>query len=252
MKTGILLSARLGSSRLAKKHLLDVNGRPMLHYLLERINREFKEEIAKGEVEVVICSSNEPMNEELRQFKNAGLFLGDVHNIPKRQVQAAAAHKLDQVINVDGDDILCSREAMREAYKALSGGANYIYTKNLPIGMNVLGYKTAFLNRCMEPYMDTEVLETGWGRVFDKAELVEINFPAEADYEILRFTLDYPEDREFFTKVITTLGSKVFDAADAEIIATARKDDTYKINSILLEEYRQNFNRQVQKEGEQQ
>jgi spore coat polysaccharide biosynthesis protein SpsF len=251
MKTGILIAARLGSSRLPKKHLQHAGGRPIFYYLLERINREFKEEIAKGEVEVVICSSDEPMNEELRQFDNADLFLGDVHNIPKRQVQAAKAYKLDQIINVDGDDILCSRRAMRAAFETLSRGANYIYTKNLPIGMNVLGYKTGFLNRCMEKYMETEVLETGWGRVFDKSELKEIIFESEPDYDFLRFTLDYPEDYEFFSRVIEALGEHVWDATDGDIIDAARKNDLYKINSVLLEEYRENFNRQVAKEGEQ-
>ena len=250
MKTGVLVSARLGSTRLPQKHLLELDGRPIFYYLLERINTEFKAEIARGEVEVIICSSDEPMNEELRQFDHAKLFLGDIRNIPKRQVQAARAFSLDQIIAVDGDDILCSKAGMRSVYDALSNGANYVSTKNLPFGMNSMGYKAEFLNRCMADYMNMEVLETGWGRIFDAGQKKEIEFKQEMDYELLRFTLDYQADFDFFLKVITSLGDKVFEADDEEIFAAVRANRYYDINSYLLKEYWENFHKQVAKEGE--
>ncbi|MEI6101611.1 MAG: hypothetical protein WCP73_07210, partial [Eubacteriales bacterium] len=134
MKTGLLVCARMGSSRLPKKHLHEASGKPLMYYLLGRVNKEFEKEIANGEAEVIICSPNEPASEEFRQFNNAKLFLGDVRNIPKRHVEAAAAFGLDQIVNIDGDDILFSKRALRRIYQALMDGANYVYTKNMPTG----------------------------------------------------------------------------------------------------------------------
>ena len=68
MKTGILISARLGSTRLKRKHLLKVSDKPIFHYLLKRISMEFQEEINKKEVEVIIATSDEPENRIFKKF----------------------------------------------------------------------------------------------------------------------------------------------------------------------------------------
>ena len=104
MRTGVLITARLGSTRLKRKHLLEVSGRPIVSYLVERILREFKTEVAQGEVGVVITASDEPENRAFDGLGIAGLtvFYGSVHNIPLRHSQAVAALGFSRVIAVDG------------------------------------------------------------------------------------------------------------------------------------------------------
>ena len=100
MKTGILITARLGSTRLKQKHMLKVREKPIVYYLLERIRREFKEEITQKKTEVVIATSNEPDN---RAFEELGIedlkiFYGSVHNIPLRHLQTVESYDLSHII----------------------------------------------------------------------------------------------------------------------------------------------------------
>ena len=114
MKTGILITARLGSTRLKQKHMLKVREKPIVYYLIERIRREFKEEIAQNKIEVVIATSDEPDNRAFERLATANLkvFYGSIHNIPLRHFQAVESYGLSHVISVDGDDILCSVSGM--------------------------------------------------------------------------------------------------------------------------------------------
>ena len=168
MKTGIFITARLGSTRLEKKHLLTVNNHPILFFLIKRIKEEFREQLISGEIKIIIVTSDEPENREFENFQKDGatVFYGSINNIPLRHLQAATAHSLDSIISVDGDDILCSVKGMRTVYEALMQGAKYAKTSNFPFGMNSSGYSKDFLESSLNGHFG-DILETGWGRIFD-------------------------------------------------------------------------------------
>jgi spore coat polysaccharide biosynthesis protein SpsF len=248
VKTGILINARLGSTRLKRKHLIEVDGRPIFHYLVERIRRGFQEEILGGRVVVIVATSDEPENRALESFQTQGLsvFYGSIHNIPLRHLQAAEHHALDGIVSVDGDDILCSIEGMRAVRRALLAGTDYVKTSGPPFGMNVFGYSCAFLKSSIESVRD-ETLETGWGRIFDASRLRDIAMDL-AEQECLRFTLDYDEDFRFLDAVIRTLGESVYAASDREIINLVLDRQLFRINETVCKEYWLNFHRQKELE----
>lgn len=249
MKIGILITARLGSTRLPQKHLLPVKERPIITYLLDRIRRAFEIEMQSGQVELIIATSDEPLNREFEQRLDidAKVFFGSQNNIPLRHLQASDAHKLDAIIAVDGDDIFCSIQGMKEIYSRLFGGAQYVKTSDLPFGMNVFGYSKNFLSTCLEKHRDA-TLETGWGRIFDATALQEVTVSAEPVDDRLRFTLDYPEDYEFFKALICLLGDSVYSATGELIIETVRKHALYKMTEAISAQYWENFQNNVNNE----
>jgi spore coat polysaccharide biosynthesis protein SpsF len=168
MKAGILITARLGSTRLKRKHLLPVEGEPIISFLIRRIVAEFQEEISQGQAAVIIATTSEPENQEFERLagEKVAVFCGSKENIPLRHLQAADAHGLGVIVSVDGDDVLCSVQGMRRVYGALVGGAKYVRTANLPFGMNSFGYSRAFLAESLKDHQ-SDTLETGWGRIFD-------------------------------------------------------------------------------------
>jgi spore coat polysaccharide biosynthesis protein SpsF (cytidylyltransferase family) len=56
MKIGLLVTARMGSTRLHDKHLKPLLGRPALSYLLERIENTFKTPLLEGLAQVFIAT----------------------------------------------------------------------------------------------------------------------------------------------------------------------------------------------------
>jgi spore coat polysaccharide biosynthesis protein SpsF len=251
MKTGILITARLGSTRLGEKHLLPVNDQPLIHYLIERIRWEFGKEIKDNNVQIVIATSDEQENRKFAEFSNSGVavFYGSIKNIPLRHSQAAAAHKLDAIVSIDGDDILCSPKGMREVYRALNGDAKYIKTSNLPFGMNSSGYAAWFLAAAIKNHTN-DTLETGWGRIFDEKQIMDIIIPFPVQNDALRFTLDYEEDYQFFKALIEKFGERIIQMTDEEIVNIVLKEEFFRINEPISKQYWENFYRLQKQEME--
>ncbi len=236
----------MGSTRLPNKHLIDVGGRHILEYLIDRIKAEFKKEIDDGTVMVSIATGNKARNSGFeKEFGSVKVFYGDDENVPKRLLEAAEHFGTDNIVSVDGDDILCSVKAMRDIMNGLMSHT-LVKTDGLPLGMNAWGFSAKLLKDKLES-MDYGLLETGWGRLFSQGEYNIVQRRHRTSVE-LRFTLDYPEDLDFFSKVILHLGPKIVLASDDDIIEAAVSNNYYLVNSKMSEEYWANFRSNMNKE----
>ena len=249
---GISIIARLESSRLTQKHLVQAAGKPFLEWLILRLKHTFANEIAARELEICITTSDTALNRIFSQFEaieGVSVFYGNDANIPVRLKECATARSWDAVISVDGDDILCSPEACKQVYEALLTGKKFVKTEGLPLGMNASGFSTPYLKEVVEDTND--VLETGWGRIFS-AEPHIIQFQPLTS-EPLRFTLDYPDDAKFFEAVITSSNPEnIIGASDQEIVETVLTNKYYSLNEKLNDIYWANFHNQIEKEQDEQ
>lgn len=251
MKVGILITARLGSTRLEKKHLLPINNKPLLYYLIKRIIHEFINEIQLNQAQLIIATSDDQENRKFEEFSKYGVsvFYGSTNNIPLRHLQVAKAHYIDAILAIDGDDILCSTKGMREIYNVLFHGAPYAKISNLPFGMNSMGYSYSFLSDSIKGHTN-DILETGWSRIFNQRKLHEIQMPFFIQNDALRFTLDYEEDYQFLKALILRIGEKIIDASDETIVNVALKEEIYKINEPISKQYWDNFYKIQKQEAE--
>ena len=243
MKTGFFLTARLGSTRLPRKHLLEVSGTPFLAVLAKRILHSFGKDISSDEALLAIVTSDEAMNHEFERFVPLGIrvFYGAKENIPLRHLQAAKQFGVDAVVAVDGDDILCSTNAMRAVRDGLIGGNAYVKTSGLPLGMNAFGYRRNFLAASLIGN-ENKRLETGWNYIFDSSRLVD--YPLELGLDTppsLRFTLDYPEDYEFFKAISEHFGDEVLVAGDREIVRYVLTQGLQKLTDPVSGKYWEDF-----------
>ena len=247
MKIGLLVTARMGSTRLHDKHLKPLLGRPALSYLLERIEHTFKAPVLEGLAQVFIATGRASGNTALGIFSNdhVHLFHGDDDNIPLRHLQLAKAHSLDAIVSIDGDDVFCSPEAMHAVHEGLKQSQPLVKTTGYPFGMNAWGYSCAALAQAVST-QDHGVLETGWGRAFDaiSAKAIELDC---ADAEKVRATLDYPLDLDFFSSVIAHIPAWQT-LPTPEFVSKIVAQDLHLINSSLHDVYWQNFHAQMNQE----
>jgi spore coat polysaccharide biosynthesis protein SpsF (cytidylyltransferase family) len=249
---GVLITARMGSGRLAKKHILKANGKPLLYWLIKRFEFEFEKEINAQQICLIIATSEKPENKDftvVTQNTSCQIFQGSDDNIPLRHLQCAQHFNLSHVISVDGDDILCSTHASRTVFEQMIKNTEHtsFSTSGLPIGMNVGGYTTSYLEECIKTQSGKK-LETGWGRIFKNPITWEKSL---GKYDImgdLRFTLDYPEDAVFFCEVINRLKEKIISVPDEELINFVEENNLDKINASLKDVYWGNYNSEKQKE----
>ena len=195
--------ARLGSKRLHNKHLIKINGDAIIGFLIKRLQYYFRKNNLDSFLEIMILTGNLTTNQSLgivaKQF-GVPIYYGNDNNIPRRMLDAVIKHDFDTIITVDGDDIFCSPEGIKEVHDCLVNGNEYVKTTHLPFGMNSMGLTRAFLRHSVEN-TTRENLQTGWGWIFNDDKCKILRDSIEPDKR-LRFTLDYTEDLSFFKRII--------------------------------------------------
>jgi spore coat polysaccharide biosynthesis protein SpsF len=203
-RSAIFVTARTRSSRLPRKMLTDIEGRPALWYVLERMK-----DARQPDLRIVCTSTNTDDDEIVDYAQSQGwqVFRGHEADVLERYLQAAEHHGVDFFVNVDGDDLFCDPEYVDriiERYREVH--ADYIYCTGLPFGGAPTGVKTAALREVCARKQETDT--QGWGKYFLRSGL----FKAEeilADESVTRpqyrMSLDYPEDLEFFRATIKAL-----------------------------------------------
>ena len=97
---GIIVGARIGSTRLPGKALLQIGGYPMIIFLLERIRA------TQSVNKIIFATTTLSEDNELAQVvKDAGftVFRGSNQNVVERYIDAAQEYNLDYVIRITGD-----------------------------------------------------------------------------------------------------------------------------------------------------
>lgn len=246
---GVFITARLGSTRLSEKHLIEVNEKPLIKWLAERLSIAFKENIKKKELKIFITTSIKAENkkfESIFEKSEVEVFYGSDENIPLRHLECAVENNIDHIIHIDGDDILCSTEAAKVVADRLLDGSKMVQTVGLPLGMNIMGYSKMFLEDSLKG-IESNKLETGWGRIFDKNEIDVIQLRKAESIVKIRMTLDYEADADFFKKVISNID--VLNVSDVILIEFIVNNNWNEINNHLDDIYWSNFNKQKQEEN---
>ena len=239
MQLAFVVTARMGSLRLPSKHFLEMAGRSAMNQLLERV-----ESAADPDDLVVIATGRDAANHAFDAFAKPPqrtIFFGDDLHIPRRHAQAATSIGANAIVAVDGDDPLTSITAMKDIARVLRRGFALAKTTGLPIGMNAWGYSTHLLSQVVQSSQHLQ-LDTGWGRIFDGYEPVVTNYSfPQAD--LLRMTLDYPEDLEFFRRVFAECPLPIR-SNDTELMKWIVHHDIHSINQHRNDDYWRHFGAQ--------
>lgn len=193
MKIGFFITARLKSSRLKRKILLDLNGKSVLDRVIERAKK------VKGTDGVVLCTSTNPQDSEL--YKNAlsnqiEFYPGSEEDVLKRLLDAAEYYGYDAFISITADNPVFSVETSEQLIQLYNKHKyDFINTKGLPIGCNtyLLDVKALKVVMYIKKLSDTEI----WGPFINKPEYYNVadlfvkNCPID---DKIRITLDYKED----------------------------------------------------------
>lgn len=200
MKIGFFITARLKSTRLKEKILLDLNGKTVVDRVIERAKS------VKGIDGVVLCTSTHPQDAVLKENalkNNIDFFTGSEDDVLDRLLGAAKQFGYDAFVSITADNPLFSiytSSVLVEMYKKEQH--DFINTKGLPIGCGtyIIDTKALEVVNFMKQQSDTEI----WGPFinrpdfFNVAELIVENSLFD---EKLRITLDYPEDYQFFIEI---------------------------------------------------
>lgn len=205
--TVAIIQARMSSSRLPEKVLLDIAGQPMIVRVVERVKR------AKTIDRVVIGTTNDPSDDAIELLckqRGYSYYRGSQLNVLDRYYHAARACKADIIVRITADCPMIDPAEIDHTVQALLEGKADFATNRLPPPWK----------RTYPIGLDTEVctfeaLERAWREAERPVELEHVMpylyteegrfrivvLEYEVDYGHYRWTVDTREDLELVRKV---------------------------------------------------
>ena len=193
-RAGILLQARMASSRLPGKALLPIAGRPLLEHCLRRL-------VAAGVARVVLATTTREEDTvlcELAAGLGVAVYRGSDTDVLARMAEAAEAFDLDPVVRATGDNPAVDIQAPGRTLAALRDShADYACEAGLPHGAAVEALtRQALLRAAREATSpdDREHVTTWVKRRGDLWNLASPSAPAPLRRPDVRVTVDTFDD----------------------------------------------------------
>ncbi len=213
-----IVQARMGSTRLPGKVLKPIMGKPMLWYLVKRLERTAYVD------KVVVATSEEKNNDVIRDFckqYSIDCFSGSENDVLDRFYKAAKQCGADVVIRITGDCPLLDPGLIGGMLKEFVAGNKYEYY-SVACGA---GASTEEFNGHRYPDgLDAEIfkfslLETAWNEAKDQLEREHVtpfiwrrserfvlgSKQSANDYSLMRWTVDNQADFEVVEEIYNNL-----------------------------------------------
>lgn len=206
--TGILglVAVRTGSTRLPGKAFLELDGRPLIQVLTERL--------AASDLldQFVVCTTTDPADDRIEAFcheRGYRCHRGPVENVLGRFVGASRALPSEFVVRITGDNPLSDLVTMRRCAERLrESGADYSRPDNVPLGTACEVVRAAKLYELEERNLSPDLTEyMTW--FFEDAPFIEVDMlPVEPELSApeLRLTVDLDSDLEFMNRLFRHFG----------------------------------------------
>lgn len=205
MSAAILITARLKSTRLPKKVIRPIAGRPMICHMIDRLK------LAEIPPQIILCTSTLPEDDELVRIahdESIACFRGDPDDVLARMTGAAQQFDVNTVFSCTADNPFVDSVHLDKLLEHhLAHGYDYTKTAGLPLG--TFGYalsRSAMELACkLKVEKDTEI----WGPLFAESGkfscgIMKIDDP-EFYWPELRLTVDLPEDFQLVTRIFDAL-----------------------------------------------
>lgn len=201
-----IIVARSDSSRLPNKATLDINGRPAISHLFERI-KIIKN---KGYIDTVaFCTSIEECDDKLVNIAkdySFKIYRGAKEDVLSRMMLAVDDNpECDIILRITGDDMLIDSEYAKKAIiHHLKTCADYTDTKKLPSGLDIEIFNSTTLRLIWELSKDTSKSEylTNYIRE-NEGQFNTTSLPVDKKYfKKYRLTLDTIDDFQVVKRLL--------------------------------------------------
>ena len=233
------IEARMTSTRLPGKVLLEANGRPMLSHLISRLN-------TVGLIdEIVLATTHNSTDDILEQLaKESGISVhrGSEPDVLGRVVEAICAAEAGVVVRVTGDNPLCDPAIVQHMINAYCAGeAEYVgnaRVRSYPNGMEVEVISARSLLTASENATDDKYREHTCLFIRDSPteySSIDVLAPEALHWPELSLTLDEIADYELITAVIEALEYEREIFGCSEIVQFLRKrPDLVALNKKVI------------------
>ena len=256
MNVDVFILARSASSRLPKKHLKEINGKPIIENLVNRMKT------SKFVRKVIVCTTDLPSDDKLVETlkeKHIEYFRGNDKDILKRLLDAAKVYNTDIIIDVSGDKIYTDVDYVDEIIQILlnkdfdfirGNNSKSIFDPSAHFIHGIIpgGFKVSALEKICRKKM-TDNTQDGYTEFFTSDKTIKKYYIIpKIDFEFIKkikLDLDYPEDFELAKKLFYYLNND-FHLSDILKIFSERPE-LIQITESKIREWIINYKKQTTK-----
>lgn len=207
-RVGIIIQARMGSTRLPGKVMLELEGEPVLWHIFNRLK------YCQGADEVILATTTQEKDgllAELAKKNRIKIFRGSEDDVLSRYYYAASENKLDVVIRVTADCPLIDPQIIDEMTRGFldKPGTDFLANtikRTFPRGLDVEILSFAALQKAFSEAKGSYAKEHVTPYIYENKGLFNIrNFENSKDLSGLRWTLDEEKDFEFIKEIYKRL-----------------------------------------------
>lgn len=221
MKVVAIIQARMGSTRLPGKVLMDVGGRPMLGFMLERLKPA--QLLDETWVATSSLEQDDPI-EALCANLDVPCLRGPEDNVLERYRLAARASGAEVIVRLTADcPLICPEVVDRVVSAFLNASPSVDYASNClrrtyPRGLDTEAFSRAALEivarEAREPADREHVASFIWRQ---PERFRHLSVEDQENLSNLRWTVDTPEDLDFIRHIVGGLGAMAAKASYAEL-----------------------------------
>lgn len=242
MKLVAIIQARMGSSRLPGKVLMDLGGETVLARVVHRL--QGCRGVSKLVVATTTLSADDAIVTECGRLEIA-CFRGSENDVLDRYYGAAQAHDAEAIVRITADCPAIDSALVDETIAALTNEkadyASNVLTRTYPRGLDAEVFTSGALERAWkearEPYLREHVTPYFYEHpeIFRISSVTNSSVTGSADYSRYRWTVDTPEDM----KLLRTIYSRFNNRDDFEwkdvIRVMEREPELAEINGQILQ-----------------
>jgi len=235
LKIIAIIQARMGSTRLPGKTLIDICGKPLLEHIIERVK------CSKLINDIIVATTERKDDDVIIQLcRNLEIkyFRGNENDVLDRFYQCAKKSKADIIVRITADDPFKDPFVIDKIIRVLLTDDTLDYVSNTikptyPEGIDVEAFTFQVLRKTWYEAKNAADREHVTPYIWNHPDIFKIqNVENDIDLSGMRWTLDSKEDLEFAREIYNRLykPDKIFLMQDV-IRVLAKEPQLSKINS---------------------
>ena len=232
-----IVQARMGSSRLPKKSLMDIEGKTALEFMIDRVR---KSDLIDDIVIATTVNQEDDVIADLCINNQINCYRGSENDVLDRFYQSAKKYEATIVVRLTSDCPLIDPDLIDETInlfitKKVDYASNAVppEKKKYPDGRDVEVFSFDALKKSWIETTDLKDREHVTFYMWDKRDNFNtIMLDNDHDWGKYRITVDYKEDLELVRKIVKRLNENNLDGSTKEIIEIIESEKLFKINSM--------------------
>ena len=228
MRKVIIVQARLSSSRLPRKVLAEISGKPVIAHIIERLQASALADA------ICVAIPADKDEDELAGYlagQNVTVVRGSTKDVLGRYIQAAYETKADLIVRATADNPLVSFEEVDRQLRELTADPDldYVITKGYPLGITVESFtlktleKMDYLTQFNNDYREHVTLYLRQNpRPFN---IMELEAPPEVRKPEFKLSIDTDHDLEMFRAIYGKLYQPGASIGLADVLGLLAGDD---------------------------